>query len=56
MNALAIPLSAPSPRGKIWFAIALAFAALILPDCCLNGRHAFGAGMDAFGPICRAAR
>jgi len=57
MNAFAIPLSAPAPlRGTIWLAIALAFAALLLPDCCLTGRHAFGAGMDSFGPICRAAR
>jgi hypothetical protein len=56
MNALAIPTPAAAPRGAIWFALALAFAMLVFPDCCLSGRHAFGAGMDAFGPICRAAR
>ena len=55
MNALAVPLSVPAPRGAVWLAIALALAVLVAPDCCLNGHHAFGAGMDAFGPICRAA-
>ena len=55
MNAAAIPASPPTPRGAIWFGLVLAFAALVLPDCCLNGRHAFGAGMNALGPICRSA-
>jgi hypothetical protein len=55
MNAVAIPASRPAPRGAIWFALVVAFALLFLPDCCLNGRHAFGAGMDAFGPVCRSA-
>jgi hypothetical protein len=51
MKAVAIP----TPRGAIWFALALTFAALVLPDCCLNGRHAFGTGMNPLGPICRSA-
>ena len=56
MTALVPSLPLPAPRLAIWVVLALAVAALILPDCCLNGRHAFGGGMDAFGPICRAAR
>lgn len=48
-------LAVPPPRGAVWFALVLAFAALVLPDCCLNGRHAFGAGMELLGPVCRAA-
>lgn len=55
MNVFTAPTSLPARRGAIWFALALAFAAMTLPDCCLNGHHAFGAGMDAFGPICHAA-
>jgi hypothetical protein len=51
MNALVVT----TPRGAIWFALALTFALLVLPDCCLDGHHAFGAGMDARGPICRSA-
>jgi hypothetical protein len=49
-------MSVSAPRGAIWFALALAIVALVLPDCCLNGHHAFAAGMDAFGTICRSAR
>ena len=45
-----------APRFEIWVALGLAFAALTLPNCCLNGRHAVGIGMDTFAPICRAAR
>ena len=39
-------------------ACALAALALLLliPDCCLLGRHAHGAAMAAYGPICRALR
>ena len=33
----------PSPRS-------------LVPDCCLNGRHAAGFGMELFGPICHASR
>jgi len=54
MNALAVPACVPKPRGAAWFALALAFALMVLPDCCLTGSHAFGFGMGAFGPICRA--
>ena len=56
MSAFAVPASPSAPRGAVWFAFVLAFAALVLPDCCWNGHHAFGAGMGVFGPICRAAR
>jgi hypothetical protein len=35
---------------------ALAFVLLLIPDCCLSGRHDHGAGMAAFGQICRALR
>ena len=37
-------------------AFALTLALLIIPDCCLSGRHAHGAGMEAFDAICRAQR
>lgn len=43
--------SAPSAQ---WLAMLVMVAGIALPDCCLNGRHMFGAGMDSFGPICRA--
>jgi hypothetical protein len=56
MTALYPALPIPAPRPAIWFALALALAAMVLPDCCLNGSHAFGSGMDGFGPICRAVR
>jgi hypothetical protein len=56
MNALNVPIFVPAPRGAIWFGLALALVALVAPDCCLNGRHAFGRGMDAFGTICHATR
>lgn len=36
--------------------LALVLAALVAPECCLAGRHAFGPGMDSLGAICRAAR
>ncbi len=56
MNALAMPTLVPAPRGAVWISLIVAFAALVLPNCCVNGRHAFGAATDAFMPICRAAR
>jgi hypothetical protein len=43
-------------RAARWLALFAVVAAMATPDCCLTGRHLFGAGMDAFGPICRAAR
>jgi hypothetical protein len=59
----AFALAAPSPRPHVaasslavWTALALAFAALLVPDCCLNGHHAAGFGMELFGPIRHAAR
>ena len=57
--ALAAPIfrhSLGAPRAAVWAALALAFAALTLPDCCLNGRHTAGFGMELYGPICHAAR
>jgi hypothetical protein len=56
MIAIVTPLPIPAQRFLFLLALLLAIAVMVLPDCCLNGRHAFGAGMDAFGPICRAAR
>jgi len=47
---------APSARAARWLALFLVLAGMALPDCCLTGRHMFGAGMDGFGPICRAIR
>jgi hypothetical protein len=46
---------APSLRAEHWLALAIVVAAITLPDCCLNGHHLFGAGMESFGPICRAS-
>jgi hypothetical protein len=37
-------------------ALFAAFAILALPDCCLNGRHVAGSGMDAFAFVCHGAR
>jgi hypothetical protein len=55
--ALAIsPPPAAAPRAVLWTAFALALAALLLPDCCLAGRHSAGFDMEAFAPICHAAR
>jgi hypothetical protein len=60
MTALASNPSSPSPivapRAALWTAITLMLGALFLPDCCLDGRHSVGFGMEAFGPICAAAR
>ena len=43
-------------RPAIWGALAVAFVMLSLPDCCLNGHHRSGVGMDGFAFICHAAR
>jgi len=48
------PALAPRPSVEHWLALVILLAALALPDCCLSGEHLFGAGMDSFGPICRA--
>jgi hypothetical protein len=48
-------LAAP-PRKALWGTLALTVALLFVPDCCLVGRHAHGAAMAAFGPICHALR
>lgn len=52
----AVRTFAPEPRFAFLAALAVACLALALPDCCINGRHAFGFGMDALAPICHAAR
>jgi hypothetical protein len=43
-------------RSAISAAFVAAFAILALPDCCLNGRHVDGFGMDAFAFVCHGAR
>jgi hypothetical protein len=40
--------------GVRWLVFFFALGAIVLPDCCLNGRHRMGDGMDAFGMICYA--
>jgi hypothetical protein len=50
-----IALAHPHPRPlHHWLALIVVLAGIALPDCCLNGRHLFGAGMETFGPICHA--
>ncbi len=46
----------PSSRIRSAALAFVVFCAVALPDCCLNGSHRFGAGMDSFGAICRAAK
>jgi hypothetical protein len=41
-------------RAEHWLALFIVAAGIALPDCCLTGHHLFGAGMETFGPICRA--
>lgn len=48
------PAYAFGPPRIHWLALLFVLAGIALPDCCLNGHHMFGAGMDSFGPICRA--
>jgi len=42
-------------RAEHWLALFVVLAGMALPDCCLTGHHMFGAGMESFGPICRAS-
>jgi hypothetical protein len=44
----------PRMRSMRLLALVLALAGIALPDCCMNGSHAFGSGMATFGSICRA--
>ncbi len=46
---------APTIRAEHWLALFIVLAGMALPDCCLTGHHMFGAGMETFGPICRAS-
>jgi hypothetical protein len=48
--------AAPPSHQAVWIALALAVTLLVITHCCLAGRHAQGASMAAFGPICRALR
>jgi len=41
-------------RGVQWVVLLFVFGTIVLPDCCLNGRHRVGDGMDAFASICHA--
>jgi hypothetical protein len=41
-------------RGVQWVVLLFALGAIVLPDCCLNGRHRMGDGMGAFAAICHA--
>jgi hypothetical protein len=45
-----------SRRLAVSAALAAGFVILALPDCCLNGRHVAGSGMDAFAFVCHVAR
>ena len=45
---------AGTPRAVHWLAALVILAGISLPDCCISGRHLFGAGMESFGFICRA--
>ena len=53
LSAAANPISSPS-QGARWLAVFILLAGVALPDCCLNGSHGFGAGMETWGAICRA--
>jgi hypothetical protein len=56
--AIALPgLQTRAPRRAALAAgLVAAFAILALPDCCLNGRHVAGVGMDALAFACHGAR
>ena len=53
-----VKLSGSAPawlaRGLHWLVFFFALGVIALPDCCLNGRHRIGDGMDAFASICHA--
>ena len=56
MIASAFHFRVGAKRPEVVVAFALALALSLLPDCCLNGSHAYGLGMDAFASICHAQR
>ena len=53
-SVLRFRVGAKRPAVVVAFALALALS--VLPDCCLNGSHTYGLGMDAFASICHAQR
>jgi hypothetical protein len=55
MNAVSRPSSRLSVfAAPPWLALLILVAGIVAPDCCLTGHHRHGAGMEAFGFICRA--
>ena len=48
MIASAFTFVARAKKPEVVAALALALALGVLPDCCLNGSHAYGFGMDTF--------
>jgi len=56
MIASTFTFIARAKKPEVVVAFALALALSVLPDCCLNGSHAYGLGMDAFASICHAQR
>jgi hypothetical protein len=52
--ALLPPVLAFGAPSAKWLSLLVVLIGIALPDCCLNGRHIFGEGMDTFGLICRA--
>ena len=56
MIASAFRFRARAKRPEVVVAFALALALSVLPDCCLNGSHAYGFGMDTFASVCHAQR
>ena len=55
-RALPLPCVARAKKPAVVAALALALALSVLPDCCLNGSHAYGFGMDTFASVCHARR
>ena len=52
--ALLPPILAFGAPSAKWLSLLLMLIGIALPDCCLNGSHAIGSGMESFGAICRA--
>jgi hypothetical protein len=56
MTAFAIASPGIRARASRCAALVAVLAILALPDCCLNGRHVSGFGMEAFAFVCHSAR